>query len=184
MHPVQTFPPIFPKIHSNSTFPSTSRSSEWSFTFRFPTKQETENGRSVCVVGMTQDRTVDAWCIAVTTAKFTRECGNTAALYFCFCPSDKTPCCLNPTVAELSEWKVCVRVLPAVVHLITCCILMLSFAQLFSSFSRLPWITIWEWSFHLALWCLYYIRSFNIQDDYKWCERLHKFIGKNRSHHL
>jgi len=20
--------------------------------------------------------------------------------------------------------------------------------------------------------------------DYKWCERLHKFIGKNRSHHL
>jgi len=25
---------------------------------------------------------------------------------------------------------------------------------------------------------------FNIRSDYKWCERLHKFIGKNRSHHL
>jgi len=24
----------------------------------------------------------------------------------------------------------------------------------------------------------------NIRDDYKWCERWYKFIGKNRSHHL
>jgi hypothetical protein len=23
-----------------------------------------------------------------------------------------------------------------------------------------------------------------IQDDYKLCERLHKFVGKNRSHHV
>jgi hypothetical protein len=30
----------------------------------------------------------------------------------------------------------------------------------------------------------YRIRSINIWYDYKWCERLHKFIGKNRSHNL
>jgi len=29
MHPVHTFPPYFPKIHSNIIFPSTPRSSEW-----------------------------------------------------------------------------------------------------------------------------------------------------------
>jgi hypothetical protein len=29
MNPVHTFPPFFPKIHSNIIFPSTARSSEW-----------------------------------------------------------------------------------------------------------------------------------------------------------
>jgi hypothetical protein len=31
MHPVHNFPPHFPKIQSNIIFPSTPRSSEWSF---------------------------------------------------------------------------------------------------------------------------------------------------------
>jgi hypothetical protein len=35
MHPVHTFPPYFPNIHSNITIPSTPRSSEWSLPFRF-----------------------------------------------------------------------------------------------------------------------------------------------------
>jgi len=34
MHPIRTFPPYFPKIHSN-IFPSTPRSSSWSLPFRF-----------------------------------------------------------------------------------------------------------------------------------------------------
>jgi hypothetical protein len=34
MHPVHTIPPYFPNIHSNIIFPSTPRSSEWSFSFR------------------------------------------------------------------------------------------------------------------------------------------------------
>jgi hypothetical protein len=29
MNPIHTFPPYFPKIHSNVIFPSTPRSSEW-----------------------------------------------------------------------------------------------------------------------------------------------------------
>jgi hypothetical protein len=35
MHPVHTFPPYFPKIHSNIILSSTTRSSEWSLPFRF-----------------------------------------------------------------------------------------------------------------------------------------------------
>jgi len=29
-----------------------------------------------------------------------------------------------------------------------------------------------------------YVYMLNVQGDYEWCERLHKFIGKNHSHHL
>jgi hypothetical protein len=36
MHPLHTLPPYFPKIHSNITFPSTSRSSDLSLPFSFP----------------------------------------------------------------------------------------------------------------------------------------------------
>jgi len=35
MQAVHSFPPYFPKIHSNIIFPSTSRSSSWSLPFRF-----------------------------------------------------------------------------------------------------------------------------------------------------
>jgi len=35
MNPVHTFPPYFPKVHSNIMFPCTSRSSERSLSFRF-----------------------------------------------------------------------------------------------------------------------------------------------------
>jgi hypothetical protein len=35
MHPVCTFPPYFPKIHSNITFLFTPTSSKWSLPFRF-----------------------------------------------------------------------------------------------------------------------------------------------------
>jgi hypothetical protein len=38
MNPVHTFPTYFPKIHSNISFPSTPRSSEWPRSFRFPDK--------------------------------------------------------------------------------------------------------------------------------------------------
>jgi hypothetical protein len=34
MHPFHRFPPYFTKIRSNTIFPSTPRSSEWSLTFR------------------------------------------------------------------------------------------------------------------------------------------------------
>jgi hypothetical protein len=39
MNPVHTFPPYFPKIHSNIIFPSTPRSSERSLSFRFSDKK-------------------------------------------------------------------------------------------------------------------------------------------------
>jgi hypothetical protein len=35
MHPAHTFPPYFPKIHSNIIFSSRPRSSEWSLPFMF-----------------------------------------------------------------------------------------------------------------------------------------------------
>jgi len=35
IHPVQIFPPYLPKIHSNVILPSTLKSSEWYFPFRF-----------------------------------------------------------------------------------------------------------------------------------------------------
>jgi len=34
MRPVHTFPPYFPKIHSNTIFPCTPRSSEWSLSLQ------------------------------------------------------------------------------------------------------------------------------------------------------
>jgi len=39
MHPVHTFPPYFPKIHSNIIFPPTSKSSKWSLPIRFSNKK-------------------------------------------------------------------------------------------------------------------------------------------------
>jgi len=36
MHSVHTFTPYFTKIHANTTFPSTLRTSKWSLPFRFP----------------------------------------------------------------------------------------------------------------------------------------------------
>jgi hypothetical protein len=43
MHPVNTFPPYFRKIHSNIILPTMSRSSEWYILFRF------SNQHFVCV---------------------------------------------------------------------------------------------------------------------------------------
>jgi len=43
MHPIHTFPPIFLKIHSSITFPSTPSSSEWSLPVQFPEQN------SVCI---------------------------------------------------------------------------------------------------------------------------------------
>jgi len=47
------------------------------------------------------------------------------------------------------------------------------FVQAATFFSHFPVII----SFNLEV-------TLYVQDDYNWCERLHKFIGKNRSHHL
>jgi hypothetical protein len=38
MHPIHTFPPYIPKIHSNIILPSVPRSSEWPSPSGFPTK--------------------------------------------------------------------------------------------------------------------------------------------------
>jgi len=38
MNPVHTFPPCFPKIHSNIILPSKLSSSEWSLPFKFSIK--------------------------------------------------------------------------------------------------------------------------------------------------
>jgi hypothetical protein len=40
MHPVHTFPPCFPKSHSNIIIPSMPRNSEWSLPFRFSDEYE------------------------------------------------------------------------------------------------------------------------------------------------
>jgi len=40
MHPVHTFPPYFPKIHSNIIFPSTPMSTEWSVSLLKTTASE------------------------------------------------------------------------------------------------------------------------------------------------
>jgi len=46
------------------------------------------------------------------------------------------------------------------------------------------WYTIWEAIQGQRIFNSKSASQFNIRGDYKWCERLHKFISNNRSHYL